>query len=215
MKVFLGSVLFFSLLQSAWALPTGKWIADFSGVVGTVEFQEKNFALVVTEEGQTLGFFGPLVSATEPVSGQPGRAIVGPVEGSRSPYEVVWYYNPEGSRARFYFADEGFKSLAEAEAAEAQFALEEADPFMTEEFYKQVSALPAMPELTREQFIALLSDALASKKSATHKDTDLQMDDLVIARGFDPLKSHESFDKALEAYSEDAEVKRLMDELTK
>lgn len=215
MKILLGSVLFFSLLQSAFALPTGNWVADFSGVVGTVQFEEKNFALVITQEGQSVGFAGPLVSATEPESGQPGRAIVGPVEGSRSPYEVVWYYNPEGERARFYFADEGFESVAEAEAAQVQFAHEEADPFMTEEFYQQVSALPAMPELTREQFIALLSDALVSKQNSTHKDTDLQMDDLVIARGYDPVKSHESFDKALAAYGEDAETKRLMDELTK
>ena len=215
MKVLLGSVLFLSLLQSAYALPTGKWIADFSGVVGTVQFEEKNFALVVTEDGQSLGFSGPLVSATEPESGQPGRAIVGPVEGSRSPYEVVWYYNPEGSRVRFYFAEEGFASVSEAESAQAQFVLEEADPFMTEEFYQQVSALPAMPELTREQFFTLLSDALASKQKATHQDTDLQMDDLVIARGYDPLKSHESFDKALQTFGEDAEVKNLLEELSK
>ena len=214
MKVFLSSVLFLSLLQSAYALPTGKWIADFSGVVGTVEFEEKAFALVVTEGEQSVGFSGPLVSATEPEGGRPGRAIIGPIEGSRSPYEVVWYYNPDESRARFYFADQGFPSVAEAEATQAQFELEEADPFMTVEFFEKVSALPAMPELSREQFISLLTDALASKQKSSHKDTDLQMDDLVIARGYDPLKSHESFDNAMKTFGEDAEVKRLLSELS-
>ena len=215
MKILLRLTLLFSLLASAHALPTGTWKANYNGVVGTVDFQAANFQLAVEQGEETVGFSGPIVTATEPENGQPGRAIVGPLQGSRSNYEVVWYYNPDGERARFYFADEGFSNLQEAEAAQAQFTVEQADPFMTEEFYQKVSALPAMPELPKEQFVALLSDALKSKNESAHKDTDLHMDDLVIARGFDPAKSHESFDKALEAYGEDPEVKRLLDELAK
>lgn len=215
MKILLGFALLFSLLVPVQALPTGTWIADYNGVIGTVDFASTNFKLVVSEGENVAGFSGPVVIATEPEAARPGRAIVGPVTGSRATYEVVWYFNPEGSRARFYFADQGFATVKEAEAAQAQFALEEADPFMSEEFYQKVSALPAMPELSRDQFVALLSDALQSRKASTHKDTDLQMDDLVIARGYDPVKSHDAFDKALEAYGEDAEVKSLLDELAK
>lgn len=203
MKKLLGFALLFFFLVPVHALPTGKWIANYNGVIGTVEFAPSNFELVVSEGENVAGFSGPIVAATEPEAARPGRAIVGPVKGSRAAYEVVWYFNPEGSRARFYFADKGFSTVKEA------------DPFMSEEFYQQVSALPAMPDLSREQFVALLSDALQSRTTSTHKDTDLQMDDLVIARGYDPAKSHGAFDKALETYGEDAEVKRLLDDLSK
>ena len=205
----------FCLTLSAHALPTGIWLASYEEIKVAIEVTESQFVFVRSAGDEEIGFEGPLAAASEPGVGRPGQMVVGPIAGSSDPYAVVWYFAPEGERTRFYFSPVWFATLEAAQAEEARFHIEQADPYMSEQFYTRVSGLPALPQLEQKEFVVLLEDILQVKSAAIHTDVDLMIDDLLIARGYDPLKSQKIFNQAVDAYGDDPLIKAYLLELSK
>ena len=206
---------FFCLTLSAHALPTGIWLASYEEIKAAIEVTESRFVFVRSAGDEEIGFEGPLAAATEPGVGRPGQIIVGPLAESAEPYAVVWYFAPEGERRRFYFSPVWFTTLEAAQAEQARFNIEQADPYMSEEFYARVRSLPALPQLEQKEFVVLLEDVLQVKSTTLHNDVDLMIDDVLIERGYDPLKSQKTFNQAVDAYGDDPLIKAYLLELSK
>lgn len=205
----------FCLTLSAHALPTGIWLASYEKIKAAIEVTESQFVFVRSDGVEEIGFEGPLTAVSEPGVGRPGQIVVGPIAESAEPYAVVWYFAPEGERTRFYFSPVWFTTLEAAQAEQARFNLEQADPYMAEQFYTRVRSLPALPQLEQKEFVVLLEDILQGKSTALHADVDLIIDDVLIGRGYDPLKSQESFNQAVDAYGNDPLIKAYLLELSK
>lgn len=199
--------------QVAHAYPKGEWVADFDGALGIIILDDSIFSFQLDDQGEVSGFAGPLVEVKEAEGLQPGRLIVGPVEDGEFPYEVVWFFATDPPRARFAAEPQGYRTLSEARAGGKKPGAADASLFMTPEFFKQVDALPPLPVPSRQELIALLEEALRRQRANPEGDTSSLMETLMIDRGFHPRQSRQPFEQALQQYSDDPEVDRLLEGL--
>lgn len=200
--------------QAALALPVGQWRSDFYGAYGNIKLSEQSFEFELEENGQaTWGFSGALVQALEPSGESPGKLVVGPIEGSEMPFEVIWFFPQDGPRTRFFREETSYKTQAEAEASKVQITRADASLFLTSEFFAQCDALPVLPEPDKAQLVTLLKEAVQKRQAQQDLDLNSLMEELMIAKGYHPSKSQEPFGKAVDKYSDDAEIDALLTEL--
>jgi hypothetical protein len=205
----------FCLSQAALALPTGQWLADFYDEIGIITITESSFSFELEDDGAASGFSGPLVEVIEAEGGEPGRMIVGPVAGGKFPYEVVWFFEPEGPRARFFCQEAGYKTADDALESLPDFELSETSLFLDREFFLQVDKMPALPLLNRDDLVALMEEVLLRQKANPESDPSTLMETLMIDKGYHPTKSLDPFEAALQKHLNDPEVSRILDQLNK
>ena len=208
-------LLLVCLGQTAMAYPKGEWVADFYGQIGVILLDDSSFSFRLEEEGEAIGFAGPLVEVREAQGLTPGRLIVGPVKQGEFSYEVVWFFATEPPRARFMAEPKGYKTLEEARASAAAPVAADSSLFMTRELFDRVNALPPLPVPGKDELIALLREACSRQQANPDGDTNTLMETLMVDGGHHPTRSREPFEQALQQHIEDPEVARLVAELEK
>lgn len=204
--------MFLLLSPVAWALPAGVWVGEFEDGLVIVEISAERVKLSMEFEQGTVGFEAPLIEVREPNGEQPGRLVAGPVEDGRSAYEVLWFTAPANDRIRLDIAPEGFQTLPDAESSVLNYPSGEMTVMLSGELFEKTASYPSLPSLSREQFVELLKEAIALR-AQEELDFVVLMQDLMLSKGYHPVRSGESFGVAVERFGQEPDIKALLSQL--
>lgn len=212
MRGFLLAILLILSSQSVLALPEGDWVGEYEDGLVVISISAQAFKMRATFGDEVMSLEGPVADVREPEGGQPGRLIVGPIDDDSKAYDVYWFLVPKDDRIQLDVSRQRAESKSDAEQIPLEYEAEEMTVMLSSSLYEQTKDYPLLPELSREALLALLQEALDLKASSGDVFV-LVMQNLMLEKGYHPVRSGASFGQALDLYGDTPEVKELLSKL--